>query len=73
MTKYSFQVIESAIPGFSGTSDVILAASLSKAIEKWSRKHSLEAPAYWDEPSFERWIELNFKNKTGILRCKIIW
>lgn len=73
MKKYTFQIIHSNIPGLIMTCDIIPSGSLSKAIEKWSRKNDAEAPAYWDEPFFDQTIELDFTAHGGRITCKITW
>lgn len=73
LIKYRFEIMQSDIQGFVEKDHVILAISLSDAIQKFVRKHDLEAPAYWDEPSFETHIEVSFKKTHGRVRYHISW
>jgi hypothetical protein len=73
LIKYRFELIETDIEEFVEKDHVIPATSLTDAIEKFVRKHDLEAPAYWDEPSFETHIEVSFKNTHGTVRYHISW
>jgi hypothetical protein len=73
MKKYIFHLIEATIPYFREKDHVIPAHSLTDAIQKFIRKHELEAPAYWDEPTFDTNIELTFKNEYGKVKYYIQW
>lgn len=73
MKKYHFELIENNLPLFKEKDHIILAISLTDAIQKFVRKHDLEAPAYWDEPSFDTNLELIFKNNQGNVRYLITW
>ncbi|GAA0372276.1 hypothetical protein [Bacillus horti] len=73
MKKYRFELLETDISLFIEKDHVILAGSLEDAIQKFVRKHDLEAPAYWDEPSFDTFIELTFKSAQGSVKYKITW
>lgn len=73
MKRYTFHLIESDNPEFEEKDHVILAETLDKAIEKFERKHDLIAPAYWDEPSYDRSIEIIFKDYVGKVRYSIDW
>ncbi|MEW9668719.1 hypothetical protein [Ammoniphilus sp. 3BR4] len=73
MTRYTFHLLESENPDFEEKDHVILAETLAGAIEKFERKHDLIAPAYWDEPSYERSIEIIFKDHVGMVRYSIHW
>ncbi len=73
MKKYSFDLLETGIRGIKEKNHLIPAHSLEDAIGKFSRKYDLEAPAYWDEPSYDRFIELTFKSSKGTLKYQISW
>jgi hypothetical protein len=73
MKHYRFELIETDIDHFEEKDHIIPAHSLEKAVEKFIRKHDLEPPAYWDEPSFETEIELTFKEHRGKVTYKIYW
>jgi hypothetical protein len=73
LIKYRFERLYTDIPKFEEKDHIILANSLTDAIQKFVRKHDLEEPAYWDEPSFEKEIELYFKASQGILSYHISW
>jgi hypothetical protein len=73
LKKYKFELLQTDISGFIEIDHVIPAHSLSDAIQKFIRKHGLEAPAYWDEPFFDKHIELTFKNKHGSVRYHVSW
>ena len=61
MRKYHFNLLQSNITGFLEKDHIIPATSLEDAVRKFTRKHELEAPAYWDEPFFDKNIELILK------------
>jgi hypothetical protein len=73
LKKYRFELLETNIPAFVEKDHIILASSFTDAIQKFGRKHDLEAPAYWDEPSFETHIEINFRSTYGIIKYHISW
>jgi len=73
LKKYKFELSESTIPEFIELDHIILANSLENAIEKFSRKHQLEPPAYWDEPFFDTHIDLIFTNKRGKIVYSVSW
>lgn len=73
MIKYTFEQLRCSIPLFREKDHIIQAVSLTDAITKFARKHELEAPAYWDEPSFDRNIELTFKRGQGTVTYHIQW
>jgi hypothetical protein len=73
LIKYKFHLLHSTVLGFKELDHIIPAHTLAEAIRKFSRKHYLEAPAYWDEPFFDRDMELTFKNEYGEVRYKISW
>lgn len=73
MTKYRFDLVESTIAGFKERDHIIPAQSLADAVQKFIRKHELEAPAYWDEPFFDKTIDLTFKNESGNVKYRISW
>ncbi|WP_025027064.1 hypothetical protein [Caldalkalibacillus mannanilyticus] len=73
MKKYTFTLLHSTIIGFKEIDHIILASSLTDAIEKFTRKHNLEAPAYWDEPSFDTFIEMIFSIRDEKITYQISW
>lgn len=73
MKKYTFELLEHSIPGFRERDHIIPAESLTDAIRKFTRKHELEAPAYWDEPFFETFIEMRFTCADGAIHYRIQW
>ncbi|MEX2414939.1 MAG: hypothetical protein WD424_02250 [Paenibacillaceae bacterium] len=73
MRKYKFDLIQCTITGYREKDHIILASSLTDAIQKFIRKHELEAPAYWDEPSYDRYIELTFTSAYGAVNYLISW
>ncbi|WP_134701672.1 hypothetical protein [Ammoniphilus sp. YIM 78166] len=73
MTRYKFHLVESQSPHFEEKDHIIFAETLAGAIEKFERKHDIEAPAYLDEPTFDRSIEVMFKDDTGLVRYLISW
>ncbi len=73
MIRYKFHLVESENPNFEEKDHIIFADTLAGAIEKFERKHDIEAPAYWDEPAFERSIEVMFRDKVGLVRYLISW
>lgn len=73
MIKYVFDQRQCSIPQFREIDHIIPAWSLTDAITKFARKHRLEMPAYWDEPDFDRNIELTFKHKHGTVTYHIRW
>ena len=73
LRKYRFDLMQLTIQGFVEKDFIILANSLEDAIIKFTRKHHLEAPAYWDEPSYDRNIELTFGSQYGSVKYHISW
>lgn len=73
MKKFTFHLIQTDSLSFEEKDHVILADSLEDAIRKFERKHDVEAPAYWDEPSFDTSIEVAFKDKEGKIVYLITW
>lgn len=73
LKKYRFELIESDMANFVEKDHVIPAYTLADAIQKFGRKHDLEIPAYWDEPSFETNIEVSFKSSYGHVKYCIYW
>lgn len=73
MRKYRFQPIQADFSPLPEFAPVIHAASLADAAEKFARKHGLALPAYWDEPSFEREMEMTFRHAKGSVRIRIVW
>lgn len=73
MKKYKFDLLDTTISNFKEKDHIIPAQSLADAVRKFVRKHELQAPAYWDEPSFDREMELTFKSKYGVITYRISW
>ena len=73
MKKYRFDLQRSTINEYNELAHIIHAWSLADAVQKFIRKHGLEAPAYWDEPSYEKHIEMVFKNDRGSVWYSISW
>ncbi len=73
MKKFTFHLIQSDNLDFEEKDHVIPAESLEDAIRKFERKHDVEAPAYWDEPSFETSMEISFKDAVGKIVYLITW
>lgn len=73
MKKYKFELKQCDIPEFREKDHIFPAQSLTDAVTKFTRKHELEAPAYWDEPFFEQSIDLVFKNRYGRVKYQISW
>lgn len=73
MKKYKFILKQCTIRGFAEKDHIIPAHSLEDAVQKFIRKHDLEAPAYWDEPFFDQEIEMTFKNEYGEVLYHISW
>ena len=73
LRKYKFDLIDCTIIGFREKDHIILASSVTDAVQKFIRKHELEAPAYWDEPSYDLNIELTFTNAYGVIKYDISW
>ena len=71
--KYEVTLLRSNLPHIVEPSFIIHAQSLADAIGKFARKHRLEAPAYWDEPLYDKEMELIFTRKTGSVSCMIRW
>ncbi len=73
MRKYTFDLLHSTISNFKEKDRIIPAQSLDDAIRKFAKKHGLEMPAYWDEPSFDTQMELAFKSNLGDVKYLICW
>lgn len=73
MRKYRFELLESDLSPLPDLAPVIHAESLADAAGKFARKHGLAMPAYWDEPSFERQMDMIFRHDKGSVRCRIFW
>lgn len=73
MRKYKFDLLRSTIAHFKEKDHIIPAQSLTDAVLKFVRKHELEAPAYWDEPAYEKVIEMTFKCDYGNVTYHISW
>lgn len=73
MKRYQFEFIKAENPEFFEKDHIIFAHSLSEAIEKFEKKHKIVAPAYLDFPSFETFMEVEFKDDIGYITYKILW
>ncbi|RKD24395.1 hypothetical protein BEP19_08365 [Ammoniphilus oxalaticus] len=73
MKKYRFLLIRSDHPDFEEKDHIIPAETLDDAIRKFERKHDVEGPAYWDEPFFDKEMEITFKGRSGYVFYKISW
>lgn len=73
MKNYRFDLIHTSHSGFREKDHIIPASSLTDAIQKFARKHELEAPFYWDEPSFDKYLDIIFRNDFGELKYQISW
>lgn len=73
MRKYQFVLLQADFSPVPALAPVIHAESLADAAGKFARKHGLDMPAYWDEPAFEREIDMTFKHAKGSVRCRIAW
>jgi hypothetical protein len=73
LNKYKFNLVQTDNSSIKETDHIIPAHSLADAIQKFVRKYELEAPAYWDEPFYDRHIELAFKSNRGALKYHISW
>jgi len=73
LRKYHFELIRSTIPEYKELAHIIHASSLADAVQKFTRKHRLDAPAYWDEPAFDTFMEMIFKDNRGSVSYKISW
>lgn len=73
MIKYRFDMIEQRMAVFVEKDHIIQGHSLADAVTKFCRKHGLEAPAYWDEPSYDTFIDLTFTGANGSVRYRISW
>lgn len=73
LRRYRFHLLHSTIHEFREIDHVYEAHTFADAVRKFGRKHELEPPAYWDEPSFEREMELTFKGPYGEVKYRITW
>lgn len=73
MRKYHFDLQRATIPEYRELAHIIHAWSLDDAVRKFTRKHGLEAPAYWDEPSFDNQMDMVFKHERGDAWYSISW
>jgi hypothetical protein len=73
MRKYRFDLIHNEIPGFVEIDHIIPAHSLEDALQKFTRKHEIELPAYWDEPAFDKNMEVSFKRNGASVRYRVSW
>lgn len=73
MRKYRFTLLQADFSPPPALAPVIHAESLADAAGKFARKHGLEMPAYWDEPAYDREMEMTFTHAKGSLRCRIDW
>lgn len=71
--KYHFELIRATIPEYKELAHIIHASSLTDAMQKFTRKHQLEMPAYWDEPTYDRQIDIAFKHASGEAVYAITW
>ena len=72
-SKYQFDFIRTTIPEYKELAHIIHASSLTDALLKFTRKHQLEMPAYWDEPAYDRQIDMAFKHAKGDVWYSISW
>lgn len=73
LQRYHFRFIEADNPEFVEKDHIIFADTLLNAIGKFELKHSIEAPAYLDLPSYERCMEVHFKDAYGYVKYMITW
>lgn len=74
MIHYTFELLETNVTKFEEKDHVIPANSLTDAMQKFVRKHDMTMPAYWDEPTFDKDIEITFKDlHEGVYRYLIHW
>jgi hypothetical protein len=73
MRNYRFELLHNEIPGFVEKDHIIPAHSLEDALRKFTRKHEIEPPAYWDEPVYDKNMELSFKRDGAAVRYRISW
>jgi len=73
LIRYRFDLQRATIPDYQELTHIIHAWSLEDAVIKFTRKHRLEAPAYWDEPTFDRFIEMRFSSGRGDVWYIINW
>lgn len=73
MRKYRFELVDADFSPVPPLAPVIHAASVADAAAKFARKHGLDMPAWWDEPSFEREMDMVFTHAKGSVRCRITW
>lgn len=73
MRRYRFDLLHNEITDFVEIDHIIRAHSLEDAVQKFTRKHEIEAPAYWDEPAFDTTMELTFKRGHEAVRYRISW
>jgi hypothetical protein len=73
MKRYFFELLKADHPNFEEKGHVIFSDTLEKAVQKFERMHDVDAPAYWDEPHYDTWIEMDFKDEQGMIRYRITW
>jgi len=73
MRKYRFDLLFNEIPGFVEKDHIIPAHSLEDAMRKFTRKHEIDLPPYWDEPSYDKSMEVSFKREGATVRYRISW
>lgn len=73
MRNFRFEMLYNHIPEFREKDHIIPAVSIEDAIHKFARKHDLDTPAYWDEPTFDKIMELSFKRGQDEIRYRITW
>ncbi len=73
MKRYHFEFIEADNPDFTEKDHIVFAPSLIDAIEKFEKKHSIAAPVFLDLPSFETFMEIEFRDSIGYIKYVISW
>lgn len=73
MKRYQFTFVEADNPDFNEKDHIVFADSLLSAIEKFEKKHSIDAPAYLDLPSYETFMEIHFKDSVGYVKYIVTW
>ncbi len=73
MKRYQFRFIDADNPEFEEKDHIIFADSLLNAIGKFELKHHIEAPAYLDLPSYDKFMEIHFKDSYGYVKYMVTW
>lgn len=73
MKRYQFTFLEADNPDFIEKGHIVFADSLQSAIDKFEKKHEMKAPAYLDFPSFEKYMEIHFKDPVGYVKYIVSW